>query len=432
MRHTVIGIFDTYDQAEVARSALLASGFNSGDIELQAAPLAPSSPADPSLNAGTVEASDTSMLGNIERFFSMLFGGRERPPEVEHYSEAVRRGAILVAVDTATDDRADLARETLAQQGAIDIDERAASWGVLSHGDMATTTGAARADGRDHSLLDEIGLGSGSAVPGREPVNPAIDPLAPAASGVNRTRAYPRTEIGDPAVDPLSDPLEPTANLDPISPVSRDTFAGGSDSTYRVTGGDPMTATTATTDSAHRETFSRYTGTDPLTGTRVAKNTVDVDAMYPVNVNPDTTENLAQGWKPVTPRESISESEASARTDDVVARSLSQSPTRGTGMTGASSGIPDEYLEYEEDFRADYDSKYSATGGRFEDYEHAYRYGAAAGTDERYRAREWDDSMESDLRNDWAGRNPTGKDTWERFKLAVRHGWDRVTGHHHL
>jgi hypothetical protein len=450
MRHTVIGIFDSYDQAEVARSALLASGFISADIELQAAPKgSPASPADPSLMSTGVEPSDTSMLGNIERFFSMLFGGRERPPEVEHYSEAVRRGAILVSVDTATEDFADLARETLAQQGAIDIDERAASWGTLGHGDATRTD-------RDHSLLDEIGLGSGSAVPGREPVNPANDPLAPTRAsvtgaglgntGVNRARAYPRTDLGDPAVDPLADPLVPTDALDPISPVGRDTFAGGADSTYRATGGDPMTSST-TGSNARRETFTRYTGTaDSLTGARsqTAKNPVDVNDMYPVNTNTDayrTTSaatdaadraTLSQGWQPVSSRDPLDETEASTRTDESVARSLSQSPTRGTGMTGAGSGIPDEYMEYEDDFRADYDSKYAATGGRFEDYEHAYRYGAAAGTDERYRSRQWDDSMENDLRADWSSRNTTGEDTWERFKLAVRHGWDRVTGHHHL
>jgi hypothetical protein len=39
--------------------------------------------------------------------------------------------------------------------------------------------------------------------------------------------------------------------------------------------------------------------------------------------------------------------------------------------------------------------------------------------------------METELRHDWEGRNPGGGATWERFKLAVRHGWDRVTGHHH-
>ena len=102
MRHTVIGIFDTYDQAEVARSALVASGFAHSDIELQAAPES-SSPEDPTLAPGVGQPSETGgVLANIERFFSMLFGGRDQPPEVAHYSEAVRRGAVLVAVDTAT------------------------------------------------------------------------------------------------------------------------------------------------------------------------------------------------------------------------------------------------------------------------------------------------------------------------------------------
>jgi hypothetical protein len=84
MRHTVIGIFDTYDQAEVARSALVASGFARSDIELQAAP-EPSSPDEPALAAGTGQPPETGgVLANIERFFAMLFGGRDQPPEVAH------------------------------------------------------------------------------------------------------------------------------------------------------------------------------------------------------------------------------------------------------------------------------------------------------------------------------------------------------------
>lgn len=411
MRHTVIGIFDTYDQAEVARSALLASGFASGDIELQAAP-EPSSPADPSLAPGGMTHSDAGVLGNIERFFSMLFGGRERPPEVEHYSEAVRRGAILVSVETDTEGRADLARETLAQQGAIDIDERAASWGTLNDG---VTT--ARTDERDHSLLDEIGIGSGTAVPGGRPVNPAADPLDPVRAETARSRAYPRTDLNDPAVDPLADPVAPIDQLDPISPVARDVFAGGSDSTYRATGGDPMTSNTARRDT--RETFTRYTPEEP----------VRVDDMYPVSANVyETPKTQADGWRPVTSSDPLDETEASARADATVARSLSQTPP---ASPAARASTPDEYMEYEDDFRTDYESKYAATGARYEEYEHAYRYGATAGTEERYRNRDWDDAMESDLQRDWQSRTPHGEDTWERFKLAVRHGWDRVTGHHH-
>ncbi|WP_158939791.1 hypothetical protein [Burkholderia sp. S171] len=420
MRHTVIGIFDTYDQAEVARSALVASGFARSDVELQAAP-DPSSPGDPALASGIGigQPPETGgVLANIERFFSMLFGGRDQPPEVAHYSEAVRRGAVLVAVDTATETLADTARQTLAEQGAIDIDERAASWGTLNH----SRTGAPVADeaaSRDHSLLDELGLGTGSAVPGHAPVNPAVDPLDPVRADVNRdasrVRAYPHADRDDPAVRPL-DPISP------LSPVSRDDFAGESDSTYRTTGGEPMTSGTAWRDT--NETTLRAAGAeDPLTGT-----------------------TPAQGWRavdPLDPLDPLDETESSARVGAAGAMSATGSPVPGTlSQTGDSSlgthastrsTMPDEYMEYEDEFRTDYESKYAATGTRYEEYEEAYRYGVTAGSDERYHRRNWDDSMETELRRDWEGRSSGGHDTWERFKLAVRHGWERVTGHqHHL
>ena len=113
MRHTVIGVFDTYAQAENARAALMAAGFSHGDIELQANPKRDDA-AEPSLEPDVETHAEPGMLANIERFFSMLFGGREQPPEVAHYSEAVRRGAVLVAIDTnsrrASRDRAHDAR----------------------------------------------------------------------------------------------------------------------------------------------------------------------------------------------------------------------------------------------------------------------------------------------------------------------------------
>jgi hypothetical protein len=408
MRHTVIGIFDTYDQAEVARSALVASGFARSDIELQAAP-EPSSPDDPALAPGLGQPPETGgVLANIERFFSMLFGGRDQPPEVAHYSEAVRRGAVLVAVDTATEERADVARLTLAEQGAIDIDERAASWGTLNHSRTANPA-AAEADDRDHSLLDELGLGSGSAVPGRAPVNPPADPLDPVRADASRARAYPHADRDDPAVQPL----------DPISPVGRDVFAGGSDSSYRATGGDPMTSGTVWQDT--KETTLRAVGAeDPLTGT-----------------------TPAQGWRAVDPLDPLDETETSARVGTAGATSATGAPVPGTlsqtgdsalgAHAGTRSTMPDEYMEYEDEFRSDYESKYAATGGSYEEYEEAYRYGVSAASDERYHRRNWDDSMETELRHDWEGRSSGGHDTWERFKLAVRHGWERVTGHqHHL
>jgi hypothetical protein len=46
-----------------------------------------------------------------------------------------------------------------------------------------------------------------------------------------------------------------------------------------------------------------------------------------------------------------------------------------------------------------------------------------AGSD-KYRGRAWND-VEPTLRTDWEARNPGS--TWEKFKAAVRHGWDKIT-----
>jgi hypothetical protein len=91
--------------------------------------------------------------------------------------------------------------------------------------------------------------------------------------------------------------------------------------------------------------------------------------------------------------------------------------------------IPDEFLEYEEDFHTHYDAQFGrAADARYDEYVPAYRYGATIGRDSRYQDRPWDDDVELEARHDWERAAPEG--SWDRFKAAVRHGWERVTGHH--
>jgi hypothetical protein len=59
---------------------------------------------------------------------------------------------------------------------------------------------------------------------------------------------------------------------------------------------------------------------------------------------------------------------------------------------------------------------------QYEDYEPAYRYGYDLGMHERYRGRDWA-ALEADARRDWEAHHPG---TWERFKAAIRYGWDKV------
>ncbi|GAA5017619.1 hypothetical protein GCM10025794_05470 [Massilia kyonggiensis] len=80
---------------------------------------------------------------------------------------------------------------------------------------------------------------------------------------------------------------------------------------------------------------------------------------------------------------------------------------------------------YDDYYRNDWNQNYSSLGGGYEDYEPAYRYGTDMRGSAKYRDRSWDE-VESDLRSDWESRHP-GESTWEKFKAAVRRGWDKIT-----
>lgn len=332
MQHTVIGLFDTFSQAESARDTLVQTGFAREAIELQANP-------EPSVGSATDEVAGSGVLANIERFLSSLFTSSQRAPDTARYAEAVRRGAVLVCVNAASEAHADLARNTFTRLGAADIGERAPEWDAQTEA------------GREHSVLDELGIGA--VTPGT-PRTPDVSTPA-ARSGATADPLYtvpPGSTDAEPFVPP------PPGERPLIDPVN-----------------EPVT--------------------DPLVG--------------------DTGRSaLAAG--------SVPGSGAIMRPSEVV--SEAGQPTAGLG-----GQMPNEYLEYEEDFRAHYDEQYGAENERYEDYVPAYRYGAEIGKDARYRDQPWDD-IEPEARRRWESTSP--ESTWERFKMAVRHGWERVTGHHHV
>jgi len=314
MRHTVIGLFDTYSQAENARDTLVQTGFASDTIELQANPV-------PSATAATDAAANASVLANIERFIASLFAKEPRPAEADRYADAVRRGAVLVCVSAASESHAELASKTLTRLGATDIGERLPGWdGGLSDPDGR----------REHSVLDELGIRGANQAPAA--VRPADEPRR----GASAVPAEPRVE----------DPLRPQSPLSEAATLN--TIAAGSAPGFGAV----------------------FTPVDTAPAAR----------------RPEPVEEQA---------------------------------------------IPDEFLEYEEDFRSHYDEQYASDQARYEDYVPAYRYGATIARDLRYRDRPWDE-VEPEARRHWETTSPAATDTWERFKAAVRHGWDRVTGHHHV
>lgn len=76
-------------------------------------------------------------------------------------------------------------------------------------------------------------------------------------------------------------------------------------------------------------------------------------------------------------------------------------------------------------FRSHWDSAYSDSDESYDDYAPAYSYGREVAN--MYRGQPWND-VEMDVRKGWDSRNGSGGvSTWEQFKDAIRHGWNRLT-----
>jgi uncharacterized protein (TIGR02271 family) len=80
------------------------------------------------------------------------------------------------------------------------------------------------------------------------------------------------------------------------------------------------------------------------------------------------------------------------------------------------------------EFRQSWQTRYGSQGGRWEDFEPAYRYGYEMSHDPRWQGREWA-QVEPELRRDygaWAQRGGYRSDdnAWERFKNNVRESWE--------
>ncbi|RZF31585.1 hypothetical protein EVC45_00535 [Paraburkholderia sp. UYCP14C] len=392
MQHTVIGLFDTYMQAETARDTLVQTGFARETIELQAN-------AEPSVGSATGEVANAGVLANIERFLASLFSTGTRASDPERYAEAMRRGAVLVCVHAASQSHAELARNTLVRLGATDIGDR------LPEADVPVGTG------RDHSVLDELGIG-------------AVMPGTPRTSSVT-------TEAG------ATPGRRDTAATPGAAGVSSSRGAVGAASAAGVTESTGIAgATGATSVSGTNAADTMQPGTLPPAGPLSAVPPVGIGtsaepfAAPPISerpisdpLNEPIVDPLAgDAGRSAIAAGSVPGSGAVMQPSDIV-------PEGGQPGTGPGAQMPNEYLEYEEDFRTHYDEQYAAANARYEDYVPAYRYGAEIGRDARFRDRPWEE-IEPEARRHWETTSPDS--TWERFKLAVRHGWEHVTGHHHV
>jgi len=98
--------------------------------------------------------------------------------------------------------------------------------------------------------------------------------------------------------------------------------------------------------------------------------------------------------------------------------------TSGSATGTARESVEDRFRTFDNDFRTHYQTYGMDSGYTYEQYTPIYRYGYNLAMDPALHDRDWD-SIESEARRRWEERNPN---TWERFKDSVRYAWDKARG----
>ncbi|HEX2530708.1 MAG TPA: hypothetical protein VHK70_04475 [Burkholderiaceae bacterium] len=123
MAHTVVGVYENYRQAKEALGDLIRNGFS-----IKHANLSPRQDTNEAREAALREQHqpEGGFTGTIGGFFHSLFSTPEKYRHTDIYSEAVRRGAYLLAVYADTDEQFKRATEIMKRYEPVNIDHRAA------------------------------------------------------------------------------------------------------------------------------------------------------------------------------------------------------------------------------------------------------------------------------------------------------------------
>lgn len=160
--NTVIGIFDTAAEAKQAVQQLTSAGFEQDYVDVSQASSSASGTSDTHTNAtGTATEAVGDAAGRtkdkVGGFFSSLFGGDN--DEADTYAEVTRSGHSLVTVHVDTLEQAHKAADILDQAGALDVDSKAAEYGLRTSTSAPKVAPApapaASADGLTAEVIEE-------------------------------------------------------------------------------------------------------------------------------------------------------------------------------------------------------------------------------------------------------------------------------------
>jgi len=356
MENTVVGVYDSYTQAQNVVNELQASGFSGSDIQLS---------PETATTTGQATTSDEQSSSGIMNFFRSLFGMNEEA-DTGVYSEAVRRGHCVVTVNAASDEMRERAVDVMNRFSPIDIDERASQWrsegwtgyaqpsAGLQAEAGATTQGTTTEEARIPIVEEELRVGKRAVQRGGLRIYQHVTET-PVQESVNLRQEHVTIE---------RQPVDQPATEADMAAFKEGTVE------VRETAEEAVVAKTARVVE------------EVVVGKEVTQETADIK--------------------------------------DTVRRTEVEVEQLGSENKAQAAPIVDET-----DYRTHWQTAYGTSGGRYEDYDTAYRYGSTMAGSERFKNYRWED-VEPDIRSDWERNHP--ESTWEKVKDAVRYGAERVTG----
>ncbi len=389
MNNTVVAVYDEYGDAQGAMNALFTEGgFSQADVKL--------SPAEDS-SEGRQQAlrsqQDTSDSGgwSIGGFFSSLFGSDQHSDDAGVYSEAVRRGSYMVSVDAQSEEQADRAADILQRFNAVDLDQRASHWrssgwtGYQSDAPLYT----AEEIRNDRDMVSKTTV----ATSGQQ-----------SSSG---TRAASTSASTGQAIPVIEEQLQ----------VGKRTVQRGGVRVFSRVTETPVQESVQLRE--EHVTIERTAVDQPASA-------ADIEAFKEGTIEVrESAEEAVVGKTARVVEEVRVGKEVTERTEtiqDTVRRTDVEVEQLGAQGAGMGSGT----VAGDDDFRTHWQTAYGSSGGQYEDYASAYRYGANLANQQKYHGYRWDE-LEPQVRSDWEASHAGSP--WERTKQAVRYGWEKMKGH---
>jgi uncharacterized protein (TIGR02271 family) len=362
---TLVGLYDTFTESQQVVQELVENGFSRSDIKLATH----SAEGVEDHDADYTYAETASSTDRERGLIDLLTQSGVPQNEADSYAEGVRRGSTLTLVK-ASDKQSDLGLEIMKRAHPVDIDARVSQWRQEGwnrfdpEAEPSAATNVSQERERDGKrIADE-----------KEITIPVVEEeLTVGKREVERGHVHVHSYIEEVPVEEEVRLRQESVTVE-RHPVDRP-------------------ATEADLETFTEETLEfTETAEEPVVGRR------------------------ARVVEEVTVHQDVEEHTETVR--DTIRRTHVDVDQEGTRSTASVQGIE----TYDSDFRQHHTSTFASSGGAYADYEPAYRYGYTLGTEERYRGRDWS-VLEADARRDWETRQVG---TWDRYKDAIRYGWDKV------